>query len=310
MADTRASLRVNITPGDIRGLRRSYDLALRASNRSARTVQSYLESFDTFVAFLLRVGMPTDVTTITREHVEAWIVDMAEAGRAAATLRIRYASLRQFFKFAAEEGEITDSPMRNMHAPIVPEQRIDVLSFDQVRAMLATCKAGAFEDLRDDAIMRLLWDTGLRRGELLGLKLEDLDFEVSVAFVLGKGRRGRAAPFGHKTARALDKYIRARSREKNAPLEELWISRRGRLSEGAVSKMLSERGHRAGVGHVHCHQFRHSFANEWLADGGNEGDLMRLGGWRSRDVMARYGAVAADDRAREAHRQRSPGDRL
>jgi len=90
----------------------------------------------------------------------------------------------------------------------------------------------------------------------------------------------------------------------------LWLSKGGVMTDSGILQALKTRGQQAGVPRVFCHQLRHSFAHYWLSAGGQEHDLMRLAGWRSRDMPARYGASAADQRAREAHRRIAPGDRF
>jgi site-specific recombinase XerD len=219
---------------------------------------------------------PGAVADIDRSHVEGYLVDLAQRGRSPATLNNRYRALRRFFDYLLEEDELADHPMVRMTPPQVPDQPVEVLSEDDLRALLGTCTTKSFEDVRDQAIIRLLADTGMRRGELLGIDVDDLDLDGAVAFVTGKGQRGRACPFGRKTSLAVDRYLRVRRRLPHAAEEQpLWLTRHGRLNVSGVATMLRRRGERSGIGPVHPHQLRHTFAYQWLSQGGNERDLMR-----------------------------------
>src|SRR3954462_2003286 len=197
---------------------------LRSRNVAPSTIASYLKVGDNLLVWLREAGMPTSSNGIAREHLEAFLAALSDRV-SPATVAKHYRSLQQLFRWLVEDGEIGHSPMERMRPPAVPEQPVDILTDDELRALLAAARGNTFENRRDTAMLRMLIDTGMRAGELAGLAVTDLDAEQSVAIVMGKGRRGRAVPYGAKTADALRRYLRSRAQHPQAGSEALWLGK-------------------------------------------------------------------------------------
>ena len=314
-------------------LRNSWMLALRADGKSGKTLKTYGESADQLISFLtnppplpedtaglLNLARPvTGPRDITATHLRAFMSYLLELHKPA-TANNRYRGLQQWFRWMASEDEIEYSPFVKLSPPTVPEEPVPIVPIEDIRAVLATCKRRTFINLRDEAIIRLFCDTGLRVSEMAGLMKEPeddrrvphVDLEQLMTWVLGKGRRLRGVPFGSRTGLAIDRYVRERRKHRFAWRPELWLGEkmRGPLTAGGIEQMVARRSQLAGVRHVHPHQYRHTWAHEYRKSGGDRGDLKRLGGWKSDQMVDRYGASAADARAQADYRRRSFGDQI
>jgi site-specific recombinase XerD len=298
---------------------------LRAEGKSEKTIYSYTLSARLLTEFLEDRSRPVTVDVakddirdfITEQGTPRMITDSVgrkHKGGSPATALVRFKALQQFFKHCVEEEELEASPMAGMRAPQVKDAPVPIVPDDALAELLKTRSGKTLEDRRDTAILRVFLDTGCRLSEVTNLRRSDVDIDNQTIRVLGKGSKVRVVTFGLKTSQALDRYLRALERERPERLADpdgwLWIGRVGRLNTTGISNVLHRMCDDAGIERLHWHQLRHTFAHQWLAEGGTEGDLMALAGWESRSMLDRYARSARVERAHAASRRMSLGDRV
>lgn len=223
-----------------------YERHLRASGLLPKTEGTDLEGVTNLGAFLVEQGMPTATESVTREHLEEWLIAMREAGRKPTTIAARYRSVQQFFKWAAEEGLIRQSPMATMRPPKIPESARPVIRDEQLVALLKVIEADkSFAGRRDAAILRVFVASGARLAEVANLRwtpaeptTNDVDLDSSLIRVQGKGGRERQIWVGAKAVKALDRYVfDHRARHRLADQRWLWLGPKGRFTPSGIAQM-------------------------------------------------------------------------
>jgi integrase len=294
----------------------------------------YRKSYDAFWGWAVANGV-SDPAAVDHRVINAWcdymlteparrndrsiLVANAETGEhepkvlEASTRRIRYANLRPFFTWWSKEFETpnpfdrADPPGDDRPAPT------PVVELDDTRRLLATCRTKDFADLRDAAIIRVLFDTGARLGEMIAMTVDGWDRRNDFLTLDGKTGR-RVVPLSPTTGEALSRYLRARKLHPKGEHPALWLGPKGPLRDSGIAQLLKRRCEAAGVEPLNPHRFRHTWAHSFRAEGGSEGgsegDLMYLAGWSSTTMAHRYGKSAANERAQAAARKIALGDRL
>ena len=196
--------------------------------------------------------------------------------------------------------------MERLKPPDNPAPDLRVLRGEEIARLLAACHGQTFDHKRDEAMVRLMLDCGLRRAEVLGLEHGDLNFEQRLVQVRnGKGRKPRPLRWSKKTDYFLIRYesewlkrMGARTREAATPDTPLWLGKKGSLGETGLRQMLDRRAKQAGLPFkVHPHMLRHTWAHLNKDAGVNDDEMMMLAGWTSREMLSRYARTTVTERA-------------
>lgn len=233
------------------------------------TVSAYGRDLAKFLAFAGKQKL--DLTSVRRDDVVDFLGSLYRQKLDSRSVARHLVTLRNFFRFALSEGHIKDDPTLNLESPKVWKTLPSYLSLEEVDRLLALPDAAMLLGSRDKAMIELLYSTGLRVSELVGLRAGDLDLQSGCVRCIGKGDKERLVPVGKQAVAAVQQYLRdCRPRlVRGHPTPYLFVNRRGgKLSRVGFWKILRAYGKRAGLrGRLTPHKLRHSFATHLLERG-------------------------------------------
>jgi site-specific recombinase XerD len=283
---------------DLAALLPSWQLSLKAERKSPGTLRTYTDGVTKFLRWCADNG---HAAKLDRKIVQAFLAGLLDDGQEGNTAKSRDLALKRYAAWLVAEGELDTNPLLGLKPPKADHKVVQALNDDELKRIIKACNGKSLQDRRDEAIVRLMLETGLRASEVLALRVSDVNLQEGLATV-HRGGKGRTAPFGAQTAAAIDRYMRVRRVHRLADEGPLWLGGGGKgFGYHGLHAALRRRAKDAGIEGFHLHLLRHTAATRWLRAGGSEQGLMAVAGWSTRSMLDRYtGASASEGAAAEA----------
>lgn len=239
-------------------------------NYSSHTVMEYSKDIDEFFSFMEAEGI-SDVNDV--EYIEArlYITKLYDQGLSRTTISRKISSIRSFFKFCNAKFDVNDQAFRLLHHP-KKEERLPAFFYEEeLNLLFDSCKGEDPKSLRNIALLECLYATGIRVGELISIKVSDVDLSLGIVRVMGKGRKERYIPFGSFAQTSLEAFL-SKSRPilmKGKKHQTLFTNLRGDpITASGVRYILNSMMEDAAIhGKIYPHMIRHTFATHLLSNG-------------------------------------------
>ncbi len=301
-----------------------YEVCNKAEGKSPRTISWYSANLRRFHNYLKSRHLPDSLDNIDTKLLREYVLYLMKRNRydghpytpvrietlSSATVHGHVRTLRAFFSWLAMEGLTQDNAAKDLKPPKVTRKVVSTLSDGEIRAILSTFSTSP-SDARNQTLFMILLDTGLRIGELINLKMEDIHMDEGYLKVMGKGRRERIVPIGNNAQKVLQRYLfRSRPKPINPVINNVFLSQSSEpVTENSMKLMFTRLARRSGVCRLHAHLCRHTFATRFLINGGDVFSLQQILGHSTLTMVSRYVNLASSHVVIQ-HQRYSPLDRL
>jgi integrase/recombinase XerD len=264
---------------------------------SDNTTAAYRNDLAQFADFLRHTSAngATDPESITPEIAASYVTELHRRNYAPSTIARKVAAVKSFFHYLAQTGVMPTDLADELDAPKVKKNLPKTLTREEVERLLAVAGTGrSAKAVRDKALLRFLYATGMRVTEVVTLCVADVDLEHSEVHLRGRGNRGRAVPVPSETMQALSDYLeQSRPQLIKDPAEPaLFVNHRGqKLTRQGLWLIIKEHAEAAGIADVTPHTLRHSFASHRLNEGADLKDLQELLGHANLSTTQVYATV-------------------
>ena len=309
----------------LKKLAQHFEAHNRSEGKSPKTVDWYCRVLRYFTAYLEQQGYPTTLVELNLEIVREFVLylqtrrkwekhPLIHSGNgklAAVSVQNYIRGLRAFFSWLHREEYTEENILSQLRPPRVPQKLVDVLTEEEVARIMTCLDADTASGCRDMAMVITLLDSGLRLSELTGLQLGNAHIDQGYLKVMGKGAKERIVPIGNLAQKALQRYV---FHFRPDPLYEdgdhLFLTLEGKpMSGNAVQLIFARLAQRSEVKRLHVHLCRHTFATNYLVNGGDVFTLQQILGHTSLEMVRRYVNLASAQ-VRVQHRKFSPMDRM
>ncbi len=305
----------------------NHGICLATEGRSQNTIDWYASNLIRFLKYLRHHQLSDSVKDICVSEARSFIFYLQNEvtrwesspytrdGRRLSPFSVQgyVRTIKAFWSWLMAEGYIQNNPMEKLKLPKVPRKVIATFSPEQIKKMISQLDQNKPRTGRNYTIILLFLDTGIRLSELANLRMEDVDFKQSHLLVTGKGSKERIVPIGIQVRRHLWRYTSTfRPEPYLSENTNLFLTASGNpLKRGAIRLMISRLGVRVGISGVRCsaHTFRHTFAKQYLMQGGDIFSLQRILGHSSLEMVKVYVNLATSDVSKQ-HRKYSPVDNM